>query len=286
MRNSNSNRKKKCPGIRSLVPKSKIEILSQLIDDEMGTYRVRARHRVHYLTIPTNVFDEDTMCRPHLLIPKLPDFPDADWTTMRISRGANRLLRSTISYDPLPTIQRAWHPQTIEVLSLTQLKRHRSNVHEVLYKGHPAISKIACFEWDIRRIENETWAYSIISQHQHPGESAIAPNVLGHLTENGRVIGFLLEKIDGKFASIDDLPKCEKALRRLHGLGLVHGDVNRYNFIVDRPDGHVRIVDFEHAEVFDKRKAYVELESLASELVEESGRGGPTMEVSQLQKNV
>jgi hypothetical protein len=222
------------------------------------------------------------MCRPYILIPKLPDFPGAGWTAMRISRRAKHLLRSTISYDPLPTIQRTWHPQNIEVLSLTQLKCHRSDVHEVLYKGHPAISKTACFEWDIRLIENETWAYSIISQHQHPGESAIAPNVLGHLTENGRVIGFLLEKIDRKFASVDDLLNFEKALHRLHGLGLFHGDVNRYNFIVDRPDGHVRMVDFEHAEVFDEMKAYVELESLASELVEETKRGGPTVEISQL----
>jgi hypothetical protein len=116
---------------------------------------------------------------------------------MRISQGPKRKLRSTISYDPLPTIQRTWHPQAIDVLSLTQLKRHRSNVHEVLYQGQPPISKIACFEWDIRRIENETWAYSIIIQHQHPGESAIAPSVLGHLTENYRVIGFLLEKSKG-----------------------------------------------------------------------------------------
>ncbi|KAH9214491.1 hypothetical protein DL95DRAFT_389461, partial [Leptodontidium sp. 2 PMI_412] len=57
------------------VPISQIEILNQLIDDEQGIYRVRAGHRVHYVTIPTSTFDEDTMCRPYLLIPQLPVFP-------------------------------------------------------------------------------------------------------------------------------------------------------------------------------------------------------------------
>jgi hypothetical protein len=52
------------------------------------------------------------------------------------------------------------------------------------------------------------------------------------------------------------------------------------------PKGNVRLVGLEQAEVFDERKAFAELESLASELVEETGRGGPTVVVGQLQKNV
>jgi serine/threonine protein kinase len=261
------------------IPKADIKVLNQEISDEEGTYRIQAGHRVHYLTIPTTVFDEPTTCRPYLLIPQLPEFPDSDWTTMHISRGENGQLESTISYDVLPSIQRIWHPQLIDVLALEQTERHRSHVHEVIYNGKPAISKIATFEWQLSSRRSENMVYSELAEHQSekPEEPALAPQFLGHLVENGRVIGFLLEKVEGGFASIEDLPKCEDALRRLHAIGLVHGDVNRYNFIINRSDGHVRMVDFEHANEFDEMEARLELESLPSELSEETGRGGPSI---------
>ena len=264
----------------SLVPKKEIDVLSQLIDSEEGFYRIQAGQRVHYVNIPTKIFDEDTMCRPYLLIPKLPDFPDAAWTTMRVSCGPRESspIESAISYAPLPAVQTTWHPQHLNVLSLKRTKRHRSSVHEVLHDGCPAISKIACFGWDIPGIENETWAYSIITRYyrQHASKRAITPAFLGHITENGRVIGFALEKVHGEFASVDDLLECQEALRGIHRMGLTHGDVNRYNFVVDRSNGEriVRIIDFEHAKKLDETEARQELESLASELTEETGRGG------------
>jgi tRNA A-37 threonylcarbamoyl transferase component Bud32 len=89
----------------------------------------------------------------------------------------------------------------------------------------------------------------------------------------------LSERLDGEFASVDDLPSCESALRRLHAMGLVHGDVNRYNFIVDRQSGQVSMVDFEHAAALDEEAADTELQSLPSELEEETGRGGPARTV-------
>lgn len=55
-----------------IVHRSDLEVLSQLIDDDVGSYRIRAGRTVHYLTIAADVFDEDTMCRPYLLILKLP----------------------------------------------------------------------------------------------------------------------------------------------------------------------------------------------------------------------
>lgn len=71
------------------------------------------------------------------------------------------------------------------------------------------------------------------------GEPRIVPRVLGHLTEVGRVMGILLERLDGEFASADDLPACSSTIRRLHEIGLVHGNVNRYNFIVDKQSRQV-----------------------------------------------
>ncbi|KAJ9142580.1 Lipopolysaccharide kinase (Kdo/WaaP) family protein [Coniochaeta hoffmannii] len=260
----------------TVLPKSDIEILSQYIDDEAGYYRLRLGRRVHYVTIPSGVFDDDTMCRPYLLIPRLPDLPNSPWTTITISRDENGSLTSTISMDPLPEIQTTWHELRVDVLSLERTRRFRSGVYEVQYNGAPAIAKIACFKWDMARIERETWAYSIIARHhsQHPNESPITPDFLGHLTENGRTMGFLLQKVDGESACVDDLASCEALLRRLHRLGLIHGDVNRHNFLIDRVSGSgIRLVDFEHAEEFDDGLARAELLSLPAELAEETGRG-------------
>lgn len=88
------------------------------------------------------------------------------------------------------------------------------------------------------------------------------------------VIGILLERLDGEFASIDNLSGCEDALRRFHDIGLIHGDPNRYNFIVDKQSGLVRMVDYEHTTSLDEESAKAELQSLASELREETERGG------------
>ncbi|KAH9895545.1 alpha-galactosidase A [Xylariomycetidae sp. FL2044] len=260
----------------TVLPRSDIEVLNQLIDDENGYYRLRAGRRVHYFTIPTDVFDEDTMCRPYLLIPSLPDLPDSPWTSMTISRDEGGSLKSNISTDPLPEVQTTLHERHIDVLSLERTTRFRSGVHEVQYNGAPAIAKIACFQWDIARIERETWAYSVMARYhdQHQTEPPIGPKFLGHLTENGRTMGILLEKVAGESACVEDLDRCETVLRRLHCLGLIHGDVNRHNFVVDRTSGSgVRLVDFEHAEKFDEQLARAELLSLPAELAEETGRG-------------
>lgn len=265
---------------------SSITILNQIIDDEEGVYRIRHGKHVRYVTIAGDVFDEDTMCRPYLLIPKLPTLPEDRWTRMKITRSSeDGTLQTSTKNEQLPEIETLWHPQRIDVLSLEQTRRHRSNVDEVLYNGTPAVAKIAAFEWEIPRLEweiprleRETWAYMVLHQHESGG-SKISPQVLGHFTESERVIGLLLEKLDGRCASAADLLKCTEALKRLHRIGLTHGDVNRYNFIIDDKDGTARMVDFEHASAFEEAAAKEELESLVKELSEETGRGGPAMVV-------
>lgn len=148
----------------------------------------------------------------------------------------------------------------------------------MLYTDRPAIYKIACFGWQLPNIEHETFIYSIIEQYREPGDPIIAPRFLGHVAENGRVIGMLLEKLEGDFASKGegDLPACKEALQNFHRMNLIHGDINRYNFVIDREREpvSVRLVDFEHAEPFQEDMARVEIESLPSELMEMTGRGG------------
>ncbi|KAF5693015.1 hypothetical protein FDENT_2453 [Fusarium denticulatum] len=262
------------------VPKSDIEVLSQEIDEEEGQYRVRAGNRVHYVTIPgyasaNRIFDQDTLCRPHLLVPEFPPFPDGDWTKMRLFRGPDGSVQSDISFESLDEVEATWHPQHIDVLSLKRIKYHKQRVREVEYQGKIAISKIAILQWLVPQLEHETRIYEALTKLQSPDEARLIPEVLGHLFEGGRNIGLLLEKIEGDYATPADLPECEATLRKLHKLGFVHGDANRHNFIIERSTGNVKMIDFEHAEEYDEKKAKAEIEELASELTDESGRGAP-----------
>lgn len=257
----------------SVLPESDMEILSRHIGDVHGRYRLRAGRRGYYLTISRNVFGYDTISRPDLLIANLPDLPDSPWTTMSIWRDKGGSIASSISTWPLLGILTTWHERRINVLSLTRTRGIRLRVHEVQYDGGTAIAKIARFQWETPLIERETWAYSIISRHhsQHANEPPIAPNFLGHLVENGRPMGFLLQKVDGEPACIDDSPDFEALLRRVHRLGLVHGDVNRSNLIVDRESGNgVRLVGFERCAEFDEELARKELLSLPAKLADET----------------
>ncbi|CVL10493.1 uncharacterized protein FPRN_12913 [Fusarium proliferatum] len=262
------------------VSKSDIEVLNQEIDEDEGQYRIRAGNRIHYVTIPgyaspKRVFNEDTLCRPYLLVPELPPFPDTDWTKMRLSLGADGSVQSDTSFEPLDEVESTWHPQHIDVLSLKRIKYHKQRVREVEYQGQAAISKIAVLQWLIPQLEHETRVYESLTRLQSTDEARLTPEVLGHLFEGGRNVGLLLEKIEGDYATLADLPKCEAALRKLHKLGFVHGDANRYNFIVERSAGNVKMIDFEHAEQYEEEKANAEIQELASELTDDSGRGAP-----------
>lgn len=148
---------------------------------------------------------------------------------------------------------------------------------ETCYEGRPAVAKIASFEWQIPDLTRETWAYHVLEFGRNANDP-IAPPFLGHLIENGRVMGFLMGKVEGRAACPDDIARCEALVKRLHnleGLGLTHGDLNRFNFIVeDRIGGRVWLFDFEYAQDYDKEAAKAEIRSLASELAETTRRGG------------
>lgn len=61
----------------------------------------------------------------------------------------------------------------------------------------------------------------------------------------------LLERLEGEFMSTDDL-HAKKALRTLHCIGKIHGNVNRHNIIVDRSKKLAQLLDFEHAAPYEK----------------------------------
>ncbi|KAL4885638.1 hypothetical protein BJY04DRAFT_136764 [Aspergillus karnatakaensis] len=148
--------------------------------------------------------------------------------------------------------------------------------------------KIARFGFELGWFAREVRAYHTLTQAQAQahtqGKAAVAPRLLGYVFEETpqRVIGILFEEVIRSRPGIADLKRCEDALRRLHGLGIVHGDVNRDNMFVT--EGGVRFIDFEESCVesaesesgccWEERKRE-EMRSLAGTLADESGRGRP-----------
>ena len=98
-------------------------------------------------------------------------------------------------------------------------------------------------------------------------------------------MGFLIEKVDGKNGEIDDLEACESIVQRLHSLGIVHGDLNKYNFIIGPTK--TTLVDFENStKNGSKEEMQKEFTGLTEQLTEETGRGGPFRAVYDAQIHV
>ncbi|PGG98979.1 hypothetical protein AJ80_09434 [Polytolypa hystricis UAMH7299] len=121
---------------------------------------------------------------------------------------------------------------------------------------------------EIQYIENETTAYQWIDGHN------ISPRFLGHLTEDGRVIGFLMERITkARHAGPQDLESCQQTLSQLHCLGVQHGDTNRFNFLIR--NAKAILIDFDSARKCDNYDALLgEFENLPGCLQDPSNRGG------------
>lgn len=162
---------------------------------------------IKYITIGAGIYDCDDMCFGPSLVSLLPPLPPGDWNTGRISRHAatGEAHFVTVSNEPLPGITTTWHATHIDHLELTMEDKLRSNVYLATCPRFSSaiVVKFARFPWEISQLETETAAYEWIEGQQ------IAPNFLGHLTEEGRVIGFVMSHIPNcRHASPEDLQQC------------------------------------------------------------------------------
>lgn len=157
----------------------------------------------------------------------------------------------------------------ISTLKQDQTLIHR-NIHRVSCPqfDHSVLVKFAEFPWQIPFFEAETIA------HQWIDGKGIGPKFLGHVTEAGRVIGFVMEFVDGaRTAEPGDLAACQSILARLHALGIKHGDINKHNFLVK--NGTVVLVDFETAQKCSvKEELESEYRRLEQSLKDPSRKGG------------
>ncbi|KAF8908140.1 hypothetical protein CPB84DRAFT_1767402 [Gymnopilus junonius] len=246
------------------------EVLSMYVDvtndGQESEYRILFGDQVKYIVVNAGTYDMDTLTFPPALLERLPKLPKDGWTTARIFNSSESL-SFEVSYKGLAEVLNVWHPNKVDVLSFTPEERFTERVLGVTYCSKPGIIKFARFEDEIPRMERETTVYEAIDGQ------GIGPTFLGHLTENDRVIGLLVQRVEGRRANIDDLEACQAIVKRLHSLGVVHGDLNRHNFIVSA--NSVTLIDFENATINGStREMEEEYELITRQLVEETGRGG------------
>ena len=253
-----------------------VQLLAALVDwdyVEDSEYRFLVDGKdVKYITTAPRSFPKDDRTFAPILIPLLPKFPTGDWNEGYVSKdritGELAFTRTTTNI--LPGVKNSWHPMRIDHLELIKLARLRQNIYKVSHPRfpRPMVVKFAEFPWKIRQIELETTAYERING------SGIGPNFLGHVTEAGRTIGFLMDLVEGvRTAGQEDLAVCQGILSKLRRLGLRHGDINKHNFLVGNES--VVMIDFETTKECNvKEELEEEYSRLEESLMDPSYRGG------------
>ncbi|KAI9923381.1 hypothetical protein MW887_009931 [Aspergillus wentii] len=243
--------------------RSRVELLQAEVDDDDQSFfsLLVDGQAIKYITIEPGTYSADDMCFGPSLISILPNLPPGDWNDGLNKNGNDGQpqfahARRTI----FPGVKNTWHGTYVDYVDIVVGKKLPMGIYE--------IAKFARFDWEIRYIENETVAYQWIDGH------GIGPKFLGHLTEDGRVIGFLLERItNARHACPQDLESCQQVLSRLHDLGVLHGDTNRFNFLIH--NSKFTLMDFDSAQKCNNQDMLLkEFNLLPGHLQNPSNRGG------------
>ncbi|KND86310.1 hypothetical protein TOPH_09066 [Tolypocladium ophioglossoides CBS 100239] len=247
-------------------------------------YRILVGSMVKYVVVAAGALERFAIMDMPLnfenILPPLP-YQDSSWNVAHIYRATSTgELKSSLSQQRLKGVCNKWHPVLIDFLELERVAQLGMLTQECTWcpgsrqyqeSSATMIAKMARFVWEVPYIERETKAYQILEG------IGIGPRFLGHVHEQGRIIGILLEKVEGRNAGIEDLESCTAALKCLHARGVVHGDCNRYNFVIS-PENTVFLVDFEGSSIStDEDAMKKEIATLEAQLREETGRGGPAV---------
>ncbi|KAG6092572.1 hypothetical protein E4U30_005286 [Claviceps sp. LM220 group G6] len=233
---------------------SNVRLLAcEVTDDTNDSYYrllVDGRHVKYVITAPGTFYGCDkyhSSFEPVLLGEIFPPFPIGDWNKGRVARDPVTGQVTFISTEKvlLDEVNSGWNTVKFDELEFSLQEELRQRVYVVTHPringGGPVLMKIAVWPDELDGIESE------IAVYQRICDKGVGPKFLGHVTEgpDGRVIGFIAEWVGGaRSAEPRDLEDCKKALGRLHQLGIKHGDINKYNFLVR--EGHeVVLIDFE-----------------------------------------
>ncbi|RDW79335.1 uncharacterized protein DSM5745_06187 [Aspergillus mulundensis] len=254
------------------------EVLSLDLEENDFLYRIRKNSRIVYVSIlDGGLLPPDSRTDSGRVLSKLRHLPrwEEEWRTLTVRRGAHGVQSTLDEFSPHGLDAGQLHIPGAIFLNLLDLKtvsRISDRISRVKYNGDTWILKIAQFRHEISALRREVSVYSTLTSNAFP----LAPKFIGFAYEEtkDRVVGFLMEDISGHHPDIHDLKDCMETVHRLHTFGIVHGDLNRHNFLIT--EHGAKIFDFEVSVVegnVDPAAAEEELNSLAIGLEDESGIG-------------
>ena len=227
-----------------------------------GSYVLYVEIEPHCILVESN----DNYGFPLAIRKLLPETIPISHNLVRIT-SSGKITSCNYSFKEVQTI---WHLNKVDVATLLVLRQLTSAVFKVKLGSDFAIAKIARFDFEICYIEAETRAYRDLDGQD------ITPKFLGHLTENRRTMGMLIEYLnDFRMASKQDLAPCTATLTHLHGLGYIHGDINRHNFLIRRDGQVAKVIDLDFCVAAVDEEVVEEMRKVSVALNDEGYRGAP-----------
>lgn len=241
-------------------------------------YRIQRARKVVYVLVndPEFIPEDFRTFGPDIIrqLSKLKEWSDDDWDALTLDR--NQVSLNDFEPHGLPErlIQRGL--RQVHILDLPTPRRVKFRTLYTNLDGMSCYVKFARFAFELQDIAQEIRTYQFLMDHGF----TMVPKLLGYVHEGPhRVIGFLLEEIPGRHATIKDLTICEEALRELHKF-IVHGDLNQYNIIVT--NNGLKFIDLEmsspkpdHENTEWEAEAAKEMQLLQTALSDDSGQGRP-----------
>ena len=174
----------------------------------------------------------------------LPPLPLHNWNEAHIhldKHSGTHSIRNTTRTSYLEMMD-IWHHRKIDYLEFVKIEALQQDRLQVVTHPDfdaPVLIKVASFPWEQLSLERESTVYGLLHG------SGATPEFLGHVTEGGRVIGFITEYItEAPSVRGRNMRGCLAALRSLHQRGIAHGDAHDGNCLI-RKDGSAVLIDFE-----------------------------------------
>jgi hypothetical protein len=251
------------------------ELLSLDLEDSDYLYRIRRDDHIIYVSVCPDLIPKADRTDGSKVLARLKMVPkwNCSWRTLTVSKAPCGILSEVDRFLPHSLSKHQILGQCYNFLDLTRIRRISDRVSLVLQGNRICVLKIARFEHELESLSTEIRAYRILQLHQ----STLAPRFLGCVYEEDedRVTGFLMEVLWGYHPDSRDQQLCMHAIQELHSVGIVHGDPNKYNLLVEGTT--VKFMDFEDATFWDnddfEQLKVVEANDVITSLTDTSGLG-------------